>query len=284
MYANFIRLVGDDGTPLAALRGAGRITNLHGLQRWGYITVRDGVVRLTPRGAHAKVVWGPLADEIEARWAARFGGGEVDALRAALGAVALRLSGALPAFLPVLPFDLRTQLPPGVGDDGPDDLISRMARVLLAFTLDFERDSPLALPVCANMLRVLSAAETRVRDLPSETGVSKEAVRWALGILARGGLATAEPDAGGRGQVVRLTEGGLQAKRGYDERLAEVEAEWRDRFGGRVIDALKAPLARINPRLTEGTSPHPGGWRAKVKRPLPHHPMVLHRGGYPDGA
>ena len=35
-----------------------------------------------------------------------------------------------------------------------------------------------------------------------------------------------------------------------------------------------------------GLQPYPDGWRAKVRAPetLPHHPMVLHRGGFPDGS
>jgi hypothetical protein len=39
-------------------------------------------------------------------------------------------------------------------------------------------------------------------------------------------------------------------------------------------------------RLFRGLEPHPGGWRESVRKPdtLPHHPMVLHRGGYPDGS
>jgi hypothetical protein len=33
-------------------------------------------------------------------------------------------------------------------------------------------------------------------------------------------------------------------------------------------------------------TPYPEGWRASVatSETLPHYPMVLHRGGYPDGA
>ena len=35
-----------------------------------------------------------------------------------------------------------------------------------------------------------------------------------------------------------------------------------------------------------GLEPPPGGWRAAVraKDTLPQYPMVLHRGGYPDGS
>ena len=40
------------------------------------------------------------------------------------------------------------------------------------------------------------------------------------------------------------------------------------------------------PVLFGGIEPYPDNWRASVRRPatLPHFPMVLHRGGYPDGS
>ena len=39
-------------------------------------------------------------------------------------------------------------------------------------------------------------------------------------------------------------------------------------------------------RLSKGLGPPPGGWRAAVraKATLPQYPMVLHRGGFPDGS
>lgn len=41
-----------------------------------------------------------------------------------------------------------------------------------------------------------------------------------------------------------------------------------------------------NSLLFRGLEPHPEGWRALAAKPvtLPHYPMVLHRGGYPDGS
>jgi hypothetical protein len=38
--------------------------------------------------------------------------------------------------------------------------------------------------------------------------------------------------------------------------------------------------------LFRGLEPYPDGWRASVGKPatLPHYPMVLHRGGFPDGS
>jgi hypothetical protein len=40
------------------------------------------------------------------------------------------------------------------------------------------------------------------------------------------------------------------------------------------------------PPLFLALEPYPGNWRARVRPPatLPHYPMVLHRGGYPDGS
>ncbi len=38
--------------------------------------------------------------------------------------------------------------------------------------------------------------------------------------------------------------------------------------------------------VAAGLVAYPDNWRAAVRRPatLPHYPMVLHRGGYPDGS
>ena len=38
--------------------------------------------------------------------------------------------------------------------------------------------------------------------------------------------------------------------------------------------------------LAAGLESHPDNWRDRVRRPetLPHYPMILHRGGYPDGS
>jgi DNA-binding MarR family transcriptional regulator len=284
MYANFLRLVDDTGTPLPELRDAARITNLNGLIRWRYVTVAEGIVRPTAWGVQARAIWRPLAAEIEARWVARLGASEIVALCAALRAVLERFPRSLPAYLPVLRADMRS-LPTRAGTaPAPDDLSSLLAGVLLAFTLDFEQESPLSLPLCANILRVLGATAVNMRDMPARSGVSKEAIGMALGILDRRGLVVIEPNPDRRGQGARLTDQGAAARRDFGALLAEIESRWRQRMSDADIEALRAVLARIAPRLTEGTTPPPTGWRAGLKRPLPHHPMVLHRGGYPDGA
>jgi hypothetical protein len=115
-----------------------------------------------------------------------------------------------------------------------------------------------------------------------------------LGILIREHLAVEEPDpAAGRGKVVRLVPHGLQAQRVYHEVVAAVERHWRERFSSSAIDVLQASLETLATApdgepapLSAGLEPYPDNWRAALRRPatLPHYPMVLHRGGYPDGS
>lgn len=144
------------------------------------------------------------------------------------------------------------------------------------------------------MLRVLGEDGTRLRNLPPRTGVAKPAASWALGVLTRSGLAAEEPDpAASRGKVARLTLPGQRAQREYRELTGAIEQRWQRRFGTGVTGALRValePLA-VSPDggacpLLAGLEPYPGNWRAAVPAPvtLPHYPMVLHRGGYPDGS
>ena len=56
MWSNFMRLIPAGGIPLRAVEANGRITNLGGLQRWGYISIEpaDQTVRLKPAGGARK--------------------------------------------------------------------------------------------------------------------------------------------------------------------------------------------------------------------------------------
>jgi hypothetical protein len=64
-----------------------------------------------------------------------------------------------------------------------------LSRVLLAFAVEFEHESRLSLAIGASVLRVLDTDGVRVRDLPCLSGVSKEAIAMAMGILTKRGLA-----------------------------------------------------------------------------------------------
>ena len=149
----------------------------------------------------------------------------------------------------------------------------------------------MSLAISANVLRVLDEHGVRVRDLPGLSGVSKEGTSMAMGILVKRGLAVSGPAPdGGRWQVATLTPRGRSVQNKCRERLSEIEHRWQARFGGETITALREALDRLvdhpGAQLSEGLAPPPGAWRASVGRPatLPQYPMVLHRGGFPDGS
>jgi hypothetical protein len=60
----------------------------------------------------------------------------------------------------------------------------------------------------------------------------------------------------------------------------------RDRFGEETISTLRAGLEGLLPSLWLVLEPYPDGWGASVQKlaVLPYFPMVLHRGGFPDGS
>jgi hypothetical protein len=128
----------------------------------------------------------------------------------------------------------------------------------------------------------------RVQDLPRLSGVSKEAIAMALSFLQARKYAVVGPDPNGsRAKVVTLTLKGQVAQTACKQRLKLVEENWQERFSKGAILNLRESLAHLPvEKLFEGMEPHPGGWRASVRKPetLPHYPMVLHRGGYPDGS
>ncbi|MBV9205249.1 MAG: hypothetical protein JO037_07560 [Actinobacteria bacterium] len=78
----------------------------------------------------------------------------------------------------------------------------------------------------------------------------------------------------------------------YQDLVGAIEQRWRDRFTGRAVTALREALeplvktANGQLPLFRALEPYPDNWRAPLRPPatLPHYPMVLHRGGYPDGS
>jgi hypothetical protein len=93
--------------------------------------------------------------------------------------------------------------------------------------------------------------------------------------------------------VVHLTSQGREAQNAYHHLVWAIEERWKTRFGKDTISALRRalerlvgePAAQLSP-LFKGLEPYPDGWRASVRQPatLSYYPMVLHRGGYPDGS
>ncbi|HEY6489723.1 MAG: hypothetical protein WCC26_17195 [Terracidiphilus sp.] len=314
MWSNCMRFVGQDGITVRNLHRRARTpTNLAGMLRWGYVTVSPGavegkakapqwaaVVRPTEGGRIAQRIWQPLFGEIEARWEQRFGQAPVDRLRSSLRDVAGQLDPALPCCMPILGYGLNhddrlTNLsPPETAENEQRNLPELLAKVVVAFALDFERGSGLGLAIAANVLRVMYEKGVPVRDLPRRTGVSKESLKVALGFLGKRKLAAIERDpAGGPFMMARLTKTGAASQGICRALCASTEAQWQTRFGVEALEAVRGPLEELagdgtpeRSPLFRGLEPYPEGWRAKTRRPstLPHFPMVLHRGGFPDGS
>lgn len=315
MWWTSLQHVGDEGVTVRALAARARTgTHLEGMERWGYVRVapdptdgratpprRDWVVRATSAGRAARYVCAPLVGEIEARWRARFGADAVEQLRVALVALVRQLDPALPDCLPILGYGLLTEVPgaeDGAGEGGEDaaalTLPVLLARVVIAFALEFEGAAASSLAISANVLRPLADKPVRVRDLPLESGVSKPAIAIALGLLERRKLVDIGPDpAGGRAKVATLTAAGRATYAAHEALGRSIEAAWRTRYGESTIGAVRDALERLvgagnasDSPLWLGLEAAPGGWRATVPRPrtLPHFPMVSHRGGYPDGS
>lgn len=315
MWANFLRFVGEKGCSVEQISSwagypKGRMhPALPGMIRWRYVTAEpplsgragkspkpDWLVRSTAEGRRAAGVWKGLSKEIERRWQVRFGKAKVNDLARALRGVLTRLKWRLPHFYPVL--DHRTGMRAVVVEspvsDPPKslDLPALLSQVLHAFTLDFEEDSPISLALRANVIRVLGREGIPVRDLPRLSGISKEAVAMALGFLGKTGMIVVGPTPGRGGKLARLTPEGHRCRAQYAPQLRAAESRWADKYGGRALAALRASLEPIlgtgerESLLFEGLKPRPSVWRAKLPEPdlLPHHPMVLHRGGWPDGS
>jgi hypothetical protein len=318
MWSNFPRFVGD-GTTVGELVAAvglpksSALSRLGGVERWRYVSVgpstgkREGygsargtkddwVVRFTPAGQQAAATWPALPAEIEARWRERFGAREIGALRGALGAVDEAIDTPLPEFLPVVSstYAMALELPFVEPRAARDDLslvtLLAQALLLLAYTIDFEDGSPVSLPLSANVLRVLRETSVPVGELPSLAGVSKEAVEVSLTSLAKTDYVVVE-GAPSPKRAVRVTPAG--AKLQADHRRLHA------RIGKRWGADLRTSLERIldHPDLSAGLQPYPDGWRASKpyaqqteavlgdpRGRLPHYPMVLHRGGWPDGS
>ncbi|HXW51686.1 MAG TPA: hypothetical protein VEJ41_06810 [Candidatus Acidoferrales bacterium] len=313
MYANLMQFVQEDGVRVADLQRLARVQNLslEGMRRWGYITLdgsrekkrvaQETVVRPTEAGRRAQQICRPLAAHVEKRWRAQFGDKAIDDVRSALQALVQRLELALPDYFPVLGYGLRVAAvatwragsrPSGFAHrDVP--LFTLVSQVLLAFTLAYERSADVSLAIGANVLRVLGEDAVRVRDLPRLSGVSKESIKMSVGFLTRRGDAVVESDRETLVPTVRLTPKGVRSKAAYTELVVTVEERWKQRFGAARVRALRNSLERLVGDPADASSPlferlvlNPDGWRARLptREVLPHHPMVLHRGGFPDGA
>ena len=323
MWSNLLRFVGDGITvgELVAAVGLPKPTVLSrvgGVERWRYVSVGpstgkreaygsargikdEWVVQFTPAGRRAAGIWPALPGEIEARWRERFGAAEMDELVGALRAVDERIDAELPEYLPIVSstHGMALELGHQKRQQGGDlALVVLLAHALMAYTLDFEEGSALSLPLSANVFRVLDSDGMQVRELPSLTGISKEAVAVSLTSLAKTDYVVVEGAPASK-RTIRLTPAGESLRIDHRRLHARIGKRWARKFGANVVESSRAALERIldHPELAAGLTPYPDGWRASKpyghltqavladpRGRLPQYPMVLHRGGWPDGS
>jgi hypothetical protein len=319
MWFNCLRWLPAEGITVAELRRRARTnTNLDGMRRWGYVTIggsarrtkpypQDALVVPTRRGRAAQKGWKGIPGVVENRWSQRFGADRIGRLHDALLSITASTELVLPDTLPILGSGLSCHHrgdppladwprrdPAATARDGALPLVCLLARVLLELALSYEDGARISLAIQSDIVSWLADGPVALRDLPARAGVSREGIDMGVGFLQRTQCAVLEPRPGAtRGQQARLTDRGEDARLAGRRRQGRIHAEFSRRHGRGAATELARALAPIvgdatrdGSPLFAGLTPSPGGWRAP-KPPaqrLPRFPLVLHRGGYPDGA
>jgi DNA-binding MarR family transcriptional regulator len=242
---SFVTLEADpaDGRPIAVRshRLAGRLLR----DGWGSGRgIRsDWIVRPTAKGRRAIEIWTPLFDEIENRWLARFGSDNIGTLRLSLEDIAAQLDVDLPHGVPgqwEIDVTYKTRSTP---DAVPLALPALLSQLLLAFTMEFQRESRVPLWLCANTLRVLSDQSIPESEIPHLTGCSPETsgVGWQI----RPFIVVESAPPPRRGKLVRLSPAGLLARENYYNVTSAVEKRWETHFGKQKIRRLRESLSDL---------------------------------------
>ena len=260
----------DQPVPTRAHRLSGRVLR----DGWGSGRgIRSGwMVWLTERGRKACEIWPPLFGEIEQRWVMRFGEDDLVGLRRALEDVVSQIDIELPQALPGY-LEQEDSYPPRSARGASSlSLPALLSQSLLAFTIEFERESRAPLWLCANTLRVLGENPIRECDIPRLTGGSPETsgIGWQIKPYI-----VIEPDpAANRGRVVRLSPLGLAAQQTYRDLIVAIEKRWEAKFGKDKIGRLRDSLGKLFvPRrgdrllLSEGLVPAEGTVRSGAMAP-----------------
>jgi hypothetical protein len=298
LYANFLRLVPDDGIRMADLAAAAGYPPpvhpaYHGMRRWGYVTYEPDIAGSSPKAKDADAIvtlhavngktardnWAAVQADMKVRWTAR----GLDSLQAALIGLVEDIERPLPEYMPTVTWDRRQPelLEPQSRPAIELDLLGLLSKLLLAMTYDFEAQSELSLGTYSGLLAPLSEDPVATRNLYEVTGVAAKEWSSAMNQLAKLGLVTV----GGKPKSIALTPAGVAAKAAAAKTLASVESAWAKKYGVSFAH-LRNELERVVGDAWEWTEPYPDNWRSKVKVPhrLTHHPIVSHRGGYPDGS
>ncbi len=250
------------------------------LERWGAVVLQPGMragfgsgrgiradwpVRLTASGETAAGIWLGLVPEIDARWSKRFGD-EATRLRRSLEAIEHQIDLELPQGLPLAVLKLPKFGPRRSAAEDGLPLPVLFSRVLLAFALDFERESHTPIALCANAIRVLSDEPVPEAEIPKRTGCSQETA--GIGWQHKPYIIVERDPLRGRGKFVRLSEAGIKAQQEYYRRTREIEDEWNKHFSAATKEVRKSLTTLLKRgELADGLKPPPGTTRAGAQTP-----------------
>jgi hypothetical protein len=290
IWANLMRFLGEDGVTVRSVAEAALIpekwikVQLGCLERWGFVALQQregwgsargirasGTVSLTPRGLAACKIWAQVLTSTERRWETRFGQEEFGRLRNALREIAENIPVELPHGLPG-GWEGMAKFPPRVTEPRDLPFPTLLSWLLLAFRIEFGRESPAPLELCANTLRILSDQPLPEAQIPHLTGCSPETsgLGWQIKPYV-----IVEPDPKAkRGKLVRLSPQGLDAQKTYQRLTDEIQERWKAKLGEQKIAHLRESLDGLfdaetasGSRLAEGLVPAPGTVRAGHRTP-----------------
>ena len=250
------------------------------LERWGFIVLQPGKragfgsgrgiradwpVRLTASGETAIRIWPELIPQIDAHWSKRFGD-DATRLRRSLEAIERQIDLELPHGLPSAILQLPQFAPRKSATEDGLALPVLLSRVLLAFALDFERESRTPISLCANAIRVLSDEPIPEAEIPKRTGCSAETA--GIGWQHKPYIIVERDPARGRGKFVRLSDAGIKAQNEYYSIARDIEEKWKERFRTATKE-IRGSLTTLLKRgeLSEGLKPPPGTTRAGAQTP-----------------
>ena len=141
---------------------------------------------------------------------------------------------------------------PGTAFPYPFPLSTLLGRVQSLFTAEFDRRlaeagfEDLSLALGNNVLRHLSPDGLRVGVLAERAGVSKQAISQQLTYLEQHGYVQLEADqADSRAKRARLTSLGADSQQVARQIFADLERDWRHRFGEEQLRTLRSCLEAI---------------------------------------
>lgn len=207
-----------------------------------------GIVRLTSLGSEVAARWKGLQQAAKDKWQVMAGQPLSDKLRASLE----DLVAAFPLEHPHYPASFGPADASITGGNGADwkpvyragahtvsglPLSALVSQALVAFAMQYEELSPVALSLSTRVIRQIPAEGRPLEELGRSPSVSA---------LIRHGFMRASGPSGS--QIAFLTTRGLQVHCAYEERIHSVESSWRRQFGKDRVAALVCTLEEAEVR------------------------------------